>query len=808
MWQDLRYGARMLLRQPGFTLVAVLTLALGIGATTAIFSVVNGVLLKPLPYAEPGRLVRVFERSRTQPKFPMSPGNFLDYRARSGVFDGLALYVRDDLELSARGRPERLSAMSISSGFLGVLGFRPALGRDFRREEELPGRDRVVVLSDRLWQRSFGADPQVIGQSVTLSGNPYTIIGVMPPGVQHVGGDYRSLPHGESVDLWRPLTLEPGKAVRFAHYLNAVGRLKAGVTREAAEAELNVIAARLGEEFPNSNKGWEIRVSTLHEEIVGGARRALLLLLGAVGCVLLISCVNVASLSLARAAARERETGVRAALGAGRWRLMRLTLAESLLLALGGGAGGWLLALWAVDLLVTIGPSQLPRLHAVGVDARMLLFTLGVTVLTALIFGLAPAWQNSKANLNEVLKESGRGASGSRRQRRLRGALVVAEVALAVVLLVGAGLLLRSFLRLQQADPGFRPEGVLTMSLALPQARYPKGPERVTFYERLIARVAGLPGVRAAGATSDLPWTGYDENLSFNIEGRTFPPNEGPGVRYHHATPDYFRAVGVPLLAGRFFGVADQRDSPPVILINGSAARRYWPDGDAVGSRITFSNQPKDGDWMTVVGVVGDVKDYPHAAEAEPALYWPHAQQPQRGMILAVRSDADAGGLGEAVRREVAALDPELAVAEVRALEEIAVAAVAGQRFTLLLTGLFAGAALLLAAVGIYGVMAYAVTQRTHEIGVRMAVGAQTRNVLGLVIGQGMRMALAGLGLGLIAAFGMTRVMVALLYEVSATDPTTFAGIALLLMIVALVASYVPARRAANVDPVVALRNE
>ncbi|MCI0389445.1 MAG: ABC transporter permease [Acidobacteria bacterium] len=807
MFQDLSYGMRMLLKSRAFTVVAVLTLALGIGANTTIFSVVNGVLLKPLPYREPQQLVRVFESSRTYPKFPMSPGNFRDYRDQNNVFESFALYTREDLELSMDGRPELLPAMRVSAGFFQTLGFQPALGREFRREDESPGNTQVAILSYGLWQRRFGSDPNVVGRVVAFSGNPFTVVGVLPAGVQHVGGDYRSQPHGETVDVWWPMQLS-AKSPRFAHFVNTVGRMKPGVTREQAAADFNVIAGRLEKQYPNTNADWRIRIHLLHEEIVGHTRTTLLVLLGAVISVLLIACVNVANLMLARATVREREIAVRAALGAGRARIIRQLLTESLLFAVIGGLAGLYLAKLAIDALIALGPAQLPRLHMVGIDGSILAFTLGISMLTGVLFGLAPALQSLKLNLYDLLKEGGRSGSSGARQRRLRNALVIAEVALALVLLIGAGLLMRSFLKLQQTDPGFKPDGVLTLSFSLPRARYSQPEKTFDLYQRLIERVSALPGVKSAGATSDLPWTGYDENSGFTIEGKTFPPNQEPTARYHFVTPTYFSTIGVPLQSGRWFDSRDIHLAPQVLLINQSLARRYWPGEEAVGKRITFSGQPKEKDWITVIGVVGDVKDYPNSPEAVPAFYWPHAQQPSTDMFLAVRAEGQPLGLIEAVRREVSALDKDLAVAEVRMLDTIAAVGLAGQRFTLLLVGLFAGMALALAAVGIYGVMAYLVAQRTHEIGIRVALGAQARDVLRLIIRQGLALVISGVAIGLITAFALTRLMESLLFEVKATDPVTFIIISMLLAGVALLSCYLPARRATKVDPLVALRHE
>jgi predicted permease len=806
MFQDLRYGVRMLLKKPGFTLITVLTLALGIGANTAIFSVVNGVLLKPLPYRAPDELIRLFERSQSQPKFPMAMGNFQDYREQNTTLAGLALYTRQDVELASDNKPERLTALGVTSGFFELLGVQPLLGREFHREDELPNDNAGVILSHGIWQRRFGGDPDIIGKAVTLSGRLFTIVGVMPPGLQHVGGDYRSLPHGESVDVWWPLQM-PSRAGRNAHFCNAIGRLNPGVSATAAETDFNIIAERLAQQFPGSNQGWGIAIQPLHEELVGRTRTTLWVLLGTVFFVLLIACVNVANLLLARATAREREIAVRSALGARRGRIVRQLLTESLLLATVGGAAGILLAKLAIGALRVMGPEQLPRLQAVSIDGQILLFTLALTLLTGVLFGLAPALQAGRINLNELLKEGGRSGAGGRRQRRLRDALVIAEVALALVLLVGAGLLMRSFWKLQQADPGFNAERVLTASLTLPGARYREAPKMAAFQEQLLERLSALPDVQAVGLTSDLPWTGYDENAGFTIEGRVSPPNDEPGARYHFASADYFRAAGVPLVEGRFFNAADRQGARPVVLINQSMASRYWPDESAVGKRFTFSSQPAEADWFTIVGVVGDVKDFPTSPAAVPAFYWSMLQRPPRQLILAVRTGAEPLNLVEAVRNEVRALDQDLPLADVQTLATIATAAVAGQRFTLWLVGLFALTALVLAAVGIYSVLSYLVAQRTHEIGIRVALGAQTHDVLRLVIGQGMVLALSGEALGLAGAFGLTRLIQKLLYGVSATDPWTFSAIALLLGTVALMACYIPARRAMKVAPMVALKH-
>jgi predicted permease len=798
--QDLRFGLRLLRKNPGFTAVAVLTLALNIGANAAIFDVVNGVLLKPLPYKEPDRIVRVFENSPRFPKFPISPANFLDYRERNDVFEDFATFARGDLDLSVNDRPERLTGMRVSHGFFHLLGFEPELGRAFLPIDEINGNEHVAIISRALWERSFGKDAAIIGAPVTLSGMSFTIIGVIGSGLQHVGGDYHSLPHGGNVDVWWPLTMDP--KVRTSHFLNAIARLKPGITREQAEARMNVIAQQLEEQHPE-DKDWRIRIVSLRDEIVGGAQTMLLILFGAAGFVLLIACVNIANLLLATATTRQKEIAVRTALGAGRFRLIRQMLTESLLIAVAGGVVGLLVARWGIEALVALGPKQIPRLHMLSLDWRTFAFALTASLLTGALFGLAPALQISRVNLNESLKEGGRGSSGGSRHNRLRGLLVIAEVSLAFVLLIGAGLLMRTFFYLQNVDPGFNPERVLTATIDLPGARYSTGRKASSFYRELIGRLAALPGVQGAAATSDLPWTGYDENTSFGIEGRQFSDDEDPSAQYHFATPDYFRTLGIPLLAGRFFSEADDADAPRVIVINKSMADRYWPDADAVGKRVRLW-----GETRMIAGIVGDFKDSPGELRAKPGFFFPVNQQAQRNLVLVVRTERDPMSLLAAMRSEIAALDKELPLSDARTLEQIASAAVARTRFTMLLLSVFAGVALLLAAVGIYGVVSYSVTQRTHEIGIRVALGAQRRDVIGLVARHGMTLVVAGMGAGLAAALVLTRVMSSLLFGVSVADPITFFGIAVLLMGVALGACFVPARRAMKMDPMVALRHE
>jgi putative ABC transport system permease protein len=803
--QDVRYGLRMFAKSPGFAAVAVLTLALGVGANTAIFSVIDGVLLRPLPYNQPAQLVRVFGVWPTQPKFPNSPADFLDYRERNHVFSSFAAYVRHDLDLTVQAQPVRLKGMRVSADYFRTLGVAPSLGRDFLQAEETRGNDQVVILSNELWRDVFHSDPNINGKSLTLSGLTYTIIGVMPPGVQHVGGDYRSLPYGETVSVWTPFPLLPlGEFARNQHFLNGVARLRAGVTIGQANAEMNILATQLEQEHPDSNSNGRIKLVPLKEEIVGSARSMLLVLFGAAAFVLLIACVNVANLTLTRALARQRELAVRAVLGAGRVRLVQQLFTESLMFALAGGAGGLVLAFWGVATLPRLAPEGMPRLQAVHVNLRAFAFALFCSVLTALLFGLAPALSTLRGRGNDALKEAAYATTGKGRAR-LRSLVVIGEVSLALILLIGAGLLLRTFLRLRTQDPGFRPEHVLTVSIDLPSSRYADAAGNHRFYQQLTERVGTLPGVTAVGAASDIPWTGYDENSGFQISGHPTAPEDEPEARYHFVTPGYFQAIGTPLLAGRFFSAADTPDSPPVVLVNAALARRYFPGETAVGKRLDLWGTEN----MQIVGVVGDVKDTPMDHEAKPAFYWNDWQVPARDRrFLAVRSNGDPALLAASVRSEVLGLDKDLPVSDVRTLDDVSGAANSAARFTLLLVSLFGGLALLLAAVGIYGVMSYAVGQRTKEFGIRIAFGARGADVLRLVMTGGLYLALSGIGLGLLGALALTRLIATLLFGVTPTDTLTFAAVSLGLLLVALVACYLPARRAMKVNPLVALRYE
>jgi predicted permease len=803
--QDVLYAIRLLRHSPGFTCTAVLTLALGIGAVTAIFSIVDGVLMKPLPYAQPDSLVRVFEEGPNAPEFPVSPATFLEFRSTSSAFAVLAAYERGDLQLGGE-RPEQLRGMRVSAGFFDLLGYRLSLGREFARSEEVAGQGNVVVLSHAIWKRRFGSDTAIVGQTITLSGRAFEVIGVLPPGVQHVGGRYRSYPHGESVDVWWPRALPttPQRQDRGQHYLNVVGRLRSDVTFDQARDDLRRISGRMAEQYPDTNARWSSHLRLLRDDIIGTSRSALLTLLIAAAAVLLIACLNVAGLLLGRATTRVREIGVRSALGATRARLLRQLAIESCLLAALGGLLGVVAAPIAVDALLAFAPPDTPRVHMVSVNRTVLAFTLLATVFTALLFGLAPAIQLARANPAPAL-QGGRGAPGGAQQRLRRG-LVVAEVALAFALVVTGGLLLRSFDSLLKIDPGFRPERVLTAMISLPPARYREPAQAQAFFDQLIERIRSLPGVEAAGAGSDLPWTGYDENTSFRIVGRQFPPGDGPEARYHFLTPGFIGAIGLPLLAGRDISALDTADTPPVVLINEATARKFWGEPEAaLNARLNlWSKEP-----TSVVGVIGDVKDVPWADAQPGGVYFPQAQQPsQQGMFVTVRVNGDPRLLADPLIRVVQSLDPELPVAAVRTLDDIAGGAFSTRRFVLGLVAAFGATALFLAVVGVYGVMAQAVGQRIREFGVRQAVGAEPGDILRLVLSGGALLGIAGLAAGMAITIPATALARSMLFRTSPSDPLTLSAVASLLLFATLAASYLPARAAMRADPAAALRQD
>jgi predicted permease len=801
--RDLRYALCGMARNPGFTAVIVLTLTLAIGVNSAIFSVIDGVLIAPLPYPQPDRLVRLFFTSANFPKFALNPFDFRDFRDRCRSFEGLAAFFHRDVQLSGEGEPERISAIRTTAGFFATLGLKPALGREFTRADELPSGAPVAILSDRLWRRRFSADPAVLGKVILLDSAPVTVVGLMPPGVQHPGNEYRPLAHGETVDAWLPFTFNGNPDARGSHFLDVIGRLKPGVTPQQALSEMRSVHAQILREHPKYI-GWNPLVIRLYDEIVGKSQKLLLILLGAVGAVLLIACANAANLLLARSTARRQEMAIRAAMGAGRGRLLRQLLTESLLIAFAGAMGGSLVAIGGVKLLVALLPADFPRAHAVHINSTVYLFTVAIALGAGLLFGFAPALQGSRANPSQALRDGSRGSTGGRRTVRLRSLLVVAEIGMASSLLIGAGLMLRSFVNLLRADPGFRPDHVLTANLALAPVRYKDGPDIARFYGQLVANLAVLPGVQAAGASTDLPWTGYNENTDFAVEGRAGPSDDRPHARYHSATPDYFRAMGIPLIAGRYPTDRDTASAPQVLIINQALARKVWPNENAVGKRISFSSPPR---WVTIIGVVGDVRDAPNSPAAEPAFWWPESQvQPTFAMSIAVRASTDPGALLESARRQIHALDPSLAISGVQTMEQVANQSLATPRFSMALIGLFALLALTLAAIGMYGVIAYSVGQRTHEFGLRMAFGASPRDVQLSVLSGGIKLAAAGAALGAACALLLSKVESSLLYEVGATDSATFIAVAVIAVAVASLACYVPARRATRADPMSALR--
>jgi putative ABC transport system permease protein len=808
LWQDLRYGARMLLKKPGFTLVAVITLALGIGANTAIFSVINGVLFKSMPYHEPERIVLLWGEtpSRGEHRSQVSATDVADWRKQNAVFEEVATYDHWSATLSGEGDPERLSGLQVGDGYFSMMRGRPLLGRVFTPEEQEEGKDRVIVLGYGLWQSRFGGALDVIGRKIYLNLRPYTIIGVMPDDFQPLPANLTENRHAL---FYRPVAEAYDEEARGSRHLRAIARLKANVSLEQAQSEMSLITRRLADEHPKSNTGYGVRLVTITEDTVGGLRLALILLLLAVLTVLLIACANVGNLLLARAAARQKEIVIRAALGAARWRLIRQLLTESLLIALLGGALGLLLALWGTELITSLGNEFIPSLSRVEIELPVLAFTLAVSVGAGIIFGMAPAIQLSRPDLNVGLKEGGRTAGGSAGQRRLRNGLIVAEIAMAVVLLVSAGLLIRSIIHLRQTSPGFNTENLLTMNVWLPYAKYPDAPKWVAFYDQITQRIQALPGVQSAGMTSVLPISQNFDRRSFQVETHPVPRGQEAEADTYIVTPGYLRTMQIPLLMGRELTTQDVAGVEPVALISDTFARRYWPGEDPLGKRIKFpGSTARPEPWRTIVGVVRDVKQYGVDKESTMQLYLPEAQLPVSWLTLVVRTAGDPAQTLSAIRNEIRGVDPDQAVFEVATMEGLLAESIARRRFVMILLAGFAALALTLAAIGIYGVMAYTVAQRTQEIGVRMALGAQASDVLKLVVGQGMRLALGGVGIGLAAACGLTHLMTTLLFSVSAIDPLTFGVIPLLLIAVALLACYIPARRATKVDPMIALRCE
>jgi len=804
--QDLHFALRQLRKSPGFTAVAVITLALGIGANTAIFSVVNAVLLRPLPYKDDSRLVVILNQGRN----PVAPANFIDWRRQSRSFSQMGAAEYWTPNLTGTDNPEKLWALHVSPDIFPMLGVQPLLGRMFLPEEQDVGKEHEVVLSYSLWQSHFAGNPEIIGRAVALSGETYTVVGVMPR-------DFKFAPFwATKAQLWAPLALGSRLTDRGGSSLRVFARLNPGVTLEQAQAEMAGITGRLEREFPGTNQ--DMQVVSLREKVVGNIRPALLVLLGAVGFVLLIACANVSHMLLARAAARREEIALRTALGAGRWDVFRQLLTESLTLALLGGGAGLLLAVWGVRVLLVISPAAIPRVETVGVDGLVLLFALAISLLTGLAFGMVPAWRATAVNLSDALKEGKRGSSEGLHRNRLRGLLVGSEFALAVVLLAGAGLMVRTFLALQNVDAGFDPHGVLSMVVGVAGTEQASGGHTGNFYQEVLRKVAAVPGVQSVSGINHLPLAGDEWGFPFHIEGR---PPEPPGkdlvATYRAVFPGYFRTMRIPILHGRDVTDADNLRAPGVVVINDYLARRYWPGEDAIGKRITFDDPAKNPSWLTVVGVTKNTARGNWTSPPEEEVFLPYLQNrayldapspPFAYLTLVVRTGLDPVALAPAIRGAIHSLDANIPLSEIQTMDHVVAEANGQSRFYLILLGAFAAVALVLAGVGIYGVMSYSVSRRTHEIGVRMALGAQGRDVLRLVVFQGIIQALAGVAVGLAGALALSRLMGGLLYGTRPTDPATFAVVVLVLSGVAIAASYIPARRAAKVDPMVALRYE
>jgi predicted permease len=803
--QNLRYTIRGLRKSPGFTAVAVITLALGIGANTAIFSVVNAVLLRRLPYKDDSQLVVILHNGRN----PVAPANFADWRTQNHVFESMGAAEYWTPNLTGTDNPEKLLGLHITSDILPMLGVQPLLGRVFLPEEQDPGKEHEVVLSYRLWQSHFAGDTHIVGKTVALSGESYIVVGVMPR-------EFQFAPFwATKAELWAPLALGSRLTDRGGSSLRVFARLKPGVTLEQAQAEMAAITSRLEREFPGTNQG--MQVISLQEKVVGNIRPALLVLLGAVAFVLLIACANVSHMLLARSASRREEMALRTALGAGRWDIFSQFLTESLALALLGGGAGLLLAVWGVRVLLALSPAAIPRVETVGVDGHVLLFALAISLLTGLVFGVAPAWKATAVNLSDALKEGERGSSEGQRNR-LRGLLVGSEFALAMVLLAGAGLMVRTFLALQRVDPGFDPRGVLSMVVSVSGTEQAAAGHTGNFYQEVLQKVSAVPGVQSVSGINHLPLAGDEWGFPFHIEGR---PSERPGeelvATYRVVYPGYFRTMRIPILRGRDVTDADNLHTPGVVVINDYLARRYWPGEDAIGKRITLDDPAKNPSWLTVVGVVKNTARSSWVSPPEEEVFLPYLQNrayldapspPFAYLTLVVRTSGGPAVLAPDIRGAIHALDKNIPLSEIQTMDHVVDEATGQSRFYLVLLGSFATVALLLAGVGIYGVMSYSVSRRTHEIGVRMALGAQGRDVLKLVVFQGIIQALVGVAVGLAGALALSRLMAGLLYGTRPTDPATFAAVVLVLGGVAVAASYVPARRATKVDPIVALRYE
>jgi len=803
LFSDFRYAIRNLIKRPGFTAIAVITLAIGIGANSAIFSAINALLLKPLPIPNQDRVVAIWEKnpSRGVEHNEVAFANYLDWRAQNQSFDQLALERWWSTNLTGGDMPERIQGFLVTTNFFDVVGVKPAQGRNFLDEENQPGKDGVAIIAHSLWQRRFGSDPAIVNKTITTNGISRTVIGVLPEGFNYPKG----------AEVYAPIAMTPQLIKsRGSHSFNVIGRLKDGVTLQNAQADIDTITGRLATQYPDTNVGLGATVYSIVADTTRIYSTAMWIMMAAVGFVLLIACANVANLMLARAGSRKKEIALRAALGASRWRIVRQLLVECLIIALIGGAAGIVVAFWGIDLLRSANPGDAAKYadgwKNFGINYQVLAFTFTLSLLSGLIFGLAPAWQVSKPNVNDALKEGGRQVGAG--SHRMRSLLVVSEIALSLMLLIGAGLFIRSFAALLKSDPGFKPEGVLTANLNLPVAKYKDEPQRAAFYSDLVQRVKTLPGVQAAAAVNYIPLGGANSSDSFLVEGAPEPKagqeNEG---RYRVCTPDYFQTMGISILKGRGFTEQDKVGSLPVVIVNETLARKYWPGDDAIGKRIRFYGPIEKAPWMQIVGIVQDVK-HELNSPVTPEYYLPHAQDSWNAMVLVARTSVDPGSLSAPIRQQVLAIDKEQPVFDVKTMQEVRALSISVYSIGSATMTIFAIVALLLAAIGIYGVMAFAVSQRTQEIGIRMALGARALDVLKLVLRNGMFLASMGAVIGLAGAFAITRFMSSMLFGVSPTDVLTFASVTAGLLLIALVACYIPARRATKVDPLVALRYE
>ena len=814
MKQDLKFAIRILLKHRFVTALSIVTLALGIGANTAIFSVMNAVVLRPLPYAHPDRLVTLWETGAGNEKRSVAPGNFVDWREQNTTLSDVAGTFYGNFNLTGEGEPERIDGATVTSNLMSTLGVSAQLGRTFQAEDDSDQNQKLVMLSDALWQRRFGSDRNVVGRNITIDDSSYSVIGVMPAGFNYpvkselwVLGTARN---AVSMSLISQFPQNDWNRERDAHFIGVVGRLKPDATLAQAQSDIAAIMRRLEQDFPDTNSGLGSNVIPLHTHIVGNVKTLLSVLLGAVAFVLLIACTNVASLLLARASQRHREFAVRRAVGASRWRLIRQLLTESVLLSFAGGLAGLGLAVWTVQLFIKLSPGDIPRLSEASVDLRLLAFTFGVSILTGIGFGLWPAWQATAGSLNQSLKEAGSKASGGKQRRRSRNVLVVTELALAQVMLAGAGLLIFSYVRVSHVDPGFTSDNVLSAKIAPAVRKYPDAKRRTQFYSDVITQLQSLPGVQSVGMVMNLPLSGASMNRGFRVEGRPTPrPDENVTMDYQVVSSDYFATMSIPIVQGRGFDARDSDHSPRVIVINEAMAKRYWPNEDPVGKRIAIGESSKES-WREIIGIVKNVRHASLTEEPVPTAFIDYRQDLESWprMAFVVRTFTDPSNHISAVRSSLVSIDPQQPVYAVEPLSRLLTNAVAPRRFVMTLIGSLALLALVLAAIGTYSVISFSVNERTREIGIRMAVGAQRVDVLRFVLGQGMSVAVIGIVIGLISAVGLTHLLTSMLFEVSATDPATFGAVGLILGLIALVACYLPARRAAQVDPLVALKDE